>query len=306
MASVSNAEAIWGLEDYAVWVPMSDSFYRNLNFRKITLEQFESGDYVPQAPYADSRAYLKPVIEHLTSTVDTPHIFDVGGYIGRFSIEAAIACREIGANCRITCFEPGMTHHLIERNFCLNQLQSEVKLLPFAISDRTQTRELGIPKAARISSRLLTADQASVNRENSDWALRTVRTRPLSRFLGFGKRSFVCKIDTEGHEPNVVRGIGKRNLRKRAHVLVVEFWPQVMNVDVYGEPFDEFILNNYTVINIVSALYPRQYDRITDFTALTRQLREKEITNIDLLLISNNTPDQSTLIELLGARNQTS
>jgi len=301
MTSVSDAEAIWGLEDYAVWVPMADSFYQNLNFNRITLEQFESGDYVPQPPYSDSRTYLKPLIEHLTRTAAVPQIFDVGGYIGRFSIEAAIACSEIGIECKITCFEPGITHHLIERNIQLNHLDAKVELLPFAVSDGSRKSELGIPKGARISSRLLNSGQASANRENAAWELRKVRTRPLSKFLGLGKQPFVCKIDTEGHEPDVVRGIGRRNLQKRAHALVVEFWPQVMQASVFGKPFEEFILNNYTVINILSSLYPRQYERITDFHALSDQLKAKEITNIDLLLISNNTPDEAKLVETLLA-----
>ena len=301
MNSVSDAEAIWGLEDYAVWVPMGDSFFQNLNFHQITLEQFHSGDYVPQPPYSDSRAYLKPVIEHLTRTAGIPQLFDVGGYIGRFSIEAAMACREIGIDCQITCFEPGITHHLVERNIQLNQVDAKVELLPFAVSDKSRTRKLGIPMDARITSRLLNSNQANVNRENGAWELRKVRTRPLSRFLGRGKQPFICKIDTEGHEAHVVRGIGRRNLKKRAHVLVVEFWPQVMQSKVLGESFEEFILNRYTVINILSSLYPRQYDRITDFNALTDQLQDKKITNIDLLLVSNNTPDQSELVETLLA-----
>lgn len=301
MNSVSDAEAIWGLEDYAVWVPMADSFYQNLNFHKITLEQFHSGDYVPQPRYSDSRAYLKPVIDHFTRTAGIPQIFDVGGYIGRFSIEAAMACSEIGIDCKITCFEPGITHHLIERNIKLNQLDSKVELLPFAVSDKSRTRKLGIPKDARITSRLLISNQASVNREDGAWELRKVRTRPLSKFLGPDKQPFICKIDTEGHEAHVVRGIGRRNLKKRAHALVIEFWPQVMQAKVSGEPFEEFILNHYTVVNILSSLYPRQYDRITDFNALADQLADKEITNIDLLLVSNNTPCHSELVETLLA-----
>lgn len=39
MSECPENAAIWGLQDYAVFVPMTDKFYKTLKFTKITIDQ---------------------------------------------------------------------------------------------------------------------------------------------------------------------------------------------------------------------------------------------------------------------------
>ena len=293
----TGEQALWGLEDYAIWVPMSDNFYKTLPFAKITLEQFERGGYTPQRAYNDSRTYLRLILAHLGRLGAAAQVLDVGGYIGRFSIEAALACAELELDdCTVTCFEPGATHDLLAKNLVLNRVDERVALFSCAISDREASARFAIPGHAKITSRIVVGAAAEASHERQGFAISDVPVRPLSDFLQPG-RPFVAKIDTEGHEASVINGIPADVLYEVPHVLVIEFWPAVLNAKIHGEDFARFVLDNYVVLNIESALYPRNYDILRDFDGVCEVLNNKEANNLDLMLVNRNTPGHEDLVK---------
>ena len=292
--------ALWGLEDYAVWVPLADRFYRDLPFNRTTEEGFRAGKYVAQKPYKDSRTYLRPLVKHLTNIDPRLQILDVGGYIGRFSIEAKLTAREMDLEFPIVCFEPGETRNLIFKNLAVNDMKGEVQVHDCAVAEESKTVTFGVPQQARITSRIINSKGSTSGAAPQQWAFTEVQCQPLSKFMSWFNRPFICKIDTEGHEAKVIEGIGKKRL-KRPHALIVEFWPRVLNEEIFGQRFETFLLENYTIYNIQSSLYPRGWDVITDFKDLSASIESGELNNVDLLLISHTIKDVNAEIEKLAS-----
>ena len=301
MENTDANEAIWGLKDYAIWVPMSDEFYKNLPFYKITLEQFEAGDYLAQPVYKDSRTYLTPALKHFTNNFGAVEILDVGGYIGRFTIETCLACRELALAPNITCFEPGLTKDMIERNLKLNGFEDRAQVLPFSASAKEQTQTFAIPNKARISGRVIPPASAKEEQYENGWTVLEVTSTVLSKHLTPGT-PFICKIDTEGHEVSVIEGMGLDALDSSPHILIMEFWPQVLKQKLFGTTFEEFLFERYDIYNIQSSLYPRGYENLTNLEEIIQKINQHEVNNIDLLLVSKNSPQNKDLInDILSA-----
>ena len=293
-------EALWGLEDYAIFVPMTDNFYKTLPFAKITLDAFRSGDYVAQPSYKDSRTYLRPILSHLKAHGSTPQILDVGGYIGRFSIEAALLCRETGTETAITCFEPGATFDLLSRNLALNEVDNIVSLQNCAVSAEATTARFAIPDHAKITSRIVVGDADEAQHVERGFHISDVAVRPLEDYLSAGT-PLIAKIDTEGHEADVINGIPEQTLREVPNVLVIEFWPAVMHKRIHGQNFVEFVYENYNVLNIESSLYPKQFELLEDLEGVKSRILNKEANNLDLMLVSKSIPDHEQLLATLRA-----
>lgn len=293
-----SVDTIWGLKDYALFVPMSDRFYATLPFKRITEEQFRFGSYDHQPVYKDSRTYMRPILRHFDTRFGQPYIFDVGGYIGRFSIESGLLCDELSLDSPIYCFEPGDTYDMLARNLNLNGYAQRVRLMRFAVSDRHGEGSFGVPSDAKITSRII-ADSVDLESQfGSRWSRRQVELRSLGEFLPADREelSFVCKIDTEGHEAEVMRGIGEQALAEVPHALVIEFWPILREKQIFGVPFEDYLLDNYIVFNIRSSLYPAGYQLLTGLDDVCRQISSGEINNVDFLLIRKSTVDVEALV----------
>lgn len=296
MEDKTQDDAIWGLEDYAIYVPMTDAFYQTLKFRRVTREQVDSGTYEPQPRYADSRSYMRLLVRHLLEYSASPAVFDVGGYIGRFSIETALLFRELGVDAPITCFEPGGTYEMLARNLQLNKMAGQVNLVRSAVSKSTGEVTFAIPPDAMISSRIVGEDGAG---GSPAWATHTVAAGSLSTYLkeSGNSRPFICKIDTEGHEADVIEGIDEQTLAGVPHALIVEYWPVLREKRIHGKAFEPFLFENYVVFDIRNSLYPAGYHKLVDLNDISERVSRREINNVDLLLIRKNTPHLQALLE---------
>ena len=302
--SSPEEEAIWGLQDYAVFVPMSDKFYKTLKFAKINKAQFDSGEYEPQAPYADSRTYLTPLIKALTEKGGVPFLLDVGGYIGRFSIETALALKALGMQARIHCFEPGDTAGLLQQNIALNKLDDYIDLQRYAVSNKTASVEFAIAADAKITSRIVPDGFETKKQYGDRWSQSTVQSISLSDYMSSASSSdeqpFICKIDTEGHEVQVIQGIGQKRLETVPNALIVEYRPALGNQQLFGQPFEQFVLEHYSVFNIRNSLYPTDFEHHGDFQALRDKFDGTNLDNLDLLLVHKSIASPSNLLQLFS------
>ena len=328
-----DSDVLWGLEDYAVFVPTSDKFYQNLAFVRITEDQFRSGRYQGQPAYADSRAYLRTLQKHFLNCVGNPaDVVDVGGYIGRFCIESALLSRELGIKNRTLCMEPGETRELLRRNLELNGMSEEVELLAFAASDRRSDVAFAVKSDAKITSRVVQNSDSSNRPSGDDWRVMDVKAIPLADILlglndavapcasadphdpGTPQASraaraphspcspyspFICKIDTEGHEVHVLRGLGEDLMTNTPNALVLEYWPVLRKRPLFERTFEEFVLENYMVFDIRSALYPKGFRPLADLDDVSERIHRGEVNNLDLLLVGKSIPNVDELIRRL-------
>lgn len=292
--SVSMDEiGFWEVSDYGLFVMMSEYFYKDLNYRKADPAEFFDRQRRNELPYTgaynDSRGYMPVLIDHFRSHSLRPKIVDIGGYIGRFSLETALHLRKHQSDLPpILCFEPGLTRNVIRANLEANDLERWVTVRDEAVSDRNSTAEYKYKPGVLISGRICDFPSAT--------ATRTVETIRLDKILteeGTGD-SVIVKIDTEGNEPEVMAGFGSL-VESVPFIGIVEFWPATLNSTVNGMTYAEYIEQNFTVLNIRSSLYPKDYTQIRDIREFAAGFNYRE-GNIDLLFISRLVPDVETLI----------
>ena len=285
----------WECSDYGIFVLLTERFYQTLKYRKADPADFCRRKAIDDLPfensYSDSRVYMELILEHLDSFGLFPHIYDVGGYIGRFSIESALLVKRLGKKIPIHCLEPGLTGNIIRANLEVNQVTDLVELRPEAASSENSSATYRYAQDVLISGRI--CDFPSATRTKK---VETVRLDHLSRSTGCND-SAIYKIDTEGHEPDVVSGLGSL-VYSMPHVCIIEFWPKTLASTVNGSLYADFVEKNYIVLNIRSSLYPAHYSLVPDIREFASRFDYKA-GNIDLLFISRSMPDAEKLSDKL-------
>lgn len=297
LAIDSESISFWEVSDYGIFVLLTERFYKTLHYRKAEPLEFitrrANGILPHKNSYADSRTFTSLIIDHFHKHELNPHIIDIGGYIGRFSLESALLCQERGKHIPIYCLEPGLTGNIINANFAANGVSQLVSLRNEAASDEDGTAVYKYAPDVLISGRICSFPSASKHR-----TVKTIRLDTLINEIGCTEAAII-KIDTEGHEPNVMAGLGDI-VNTLPAIYIIEFWPDTLKETVNNVPYDEFIEDNFIVLNIRSSLYPSYYRKINNIRQFASDFNEEE-GNIDLLFISRTVPDAHKLeLALMG------
>lgn len=146
----------------------------------------------------DQFATREPEFELLSQFVSSGDwVIDVGANIGKYTKRFS---ELVGASGRVIACEPvPRTFSLLAANVQLFGC-SNVTLVNVAVSNKTAVIGMSIP---RFSTGLANYYQARVADANAEFS---VMTLPLDAF-GFNARIAMVKIDTEGHEAFVLRGM---------------------------------------------------------------------------------------------------
>lgn len=150
------------------------------------------------------------VLRRLLSAGDW--VLDVGANVGQY----AVACsRIVGPSGRVIALEPiPETFAMLSHN-CLALEASNVTLLNVAASDRASVRGMAVPLFASGLPRPTEAHLTEVTAADDLHVL----TVPLDAFE-WPARIALVKVDTEGHELSVLRGLARLLSRDRPHLIV--------------------------------------------------------------------------------------
>ena len=167
--------------------------------------------------YALVRGTLEPGVQEALRRIVRPGsvVYDVGANIGFFSL---LAARFSGRNGRVEAFEPvARNATFIAANAALNDLGGSVVVHPVAVGEAEHTGEL-----------LVTRERSWSHLADRGWHQQTViRTAvpvvALDELIDRGAIAppDVVKIDVEGSEAAVLRGLS-RTLTERAVTVIVE------------------------------------------------------------------------------------
>jgi FkbM family methyltransferase len=154
-------------------------------------------------------------------------ILDIGANIGYYT---TIFGKLVGDNGEVWAFEPVARYR--EQNLWhiqANHLQDHVHLFDFALSDKSETTEITID---RVSA---TMHHVSYDKRNilENEIIRLDTLDNVSEALALPKIDFI-KMDTDGHEPYVLKG-AKKFFEIHRPVMVIEFaqlWLDRANSDV--------------------------------------------------------------------------
>ncbi|WP_084113058.1 FkbM family methyltransferase [Belnapia moabensis] len=164
----------------------------------------------------DAAGRLEPgTIKVLTALVKPgDHVVDVGAHIGLTVLPVA---RCVGPNGRVIAVEPGSrTAALLQQNLALNGLTDRVILHAFAAGEAPGVAQLNIGQVLGHSS-LISLPEAHHTEE--------VQIRPIDALVEPGERIRLVKIDTEGFEPQVWKGMQRVIRDNQELAVLVEFGP---------------------------------------------------------------------------------
>ncbi len=173
---------------------MMRAWYR----RQIEKQQFE----LDQHEIAALRELLRP----------GDWVLDVGANVGHY----ALACsRIVGPQGRVVAFEPVPDTFALLCSNCMAIHDRNITLFNAAASDRTASRGMSIPVYAT-GLRRSTEAHFSGDEEAQDVWVYSMALDDLS----WPSRVALVKIDTEGHEMSVLRGMTRLLGRDRPHLIV--------------------------------------------------------------------------------------
>jgi len=177
--------------------------------RYLDREVFERGAFEPATTHR-MECFVRPGMR----------VIDIGANFGYYT---TLLARLVGPAGHVWAFEP--TQHYgrrIHEHLALNHLADRVTVLDYGLSDRTHESRISIDESS-----------ATLHQAAAEISSETARFRTLDEVapaLGIDRVDFV-KIDTDGHEPAVLRGAA--GILRRFHpVVAIEF--SQANLDLAG------------------------------------------------------------------------
>ncbi len=167
---------------------------------------------------------------------------DVGANIGQYSL---LAARLVGNGGKVIALEPdpAVRKHL-ERHVRMNGFGEIIEVLPLAAGDCDEERWFYPAKDQRnsgtgsLAPRKILANGEHGNKRGDAFKVRTVRLDSLLDQRGVSFVDFI-KIDVEGFEGEVLRGLRTFLHSRSVRVVMVEMWPQRYRRD--GSTFEQIM-----------------------------------------------------------------
>lgn len=191
---------------------------------------------------------------------------DVGANVG---IHTLVAARHLGADGRVFAFEPFPPNvERLRRNITLNHLEN-VEIVPVALSDVSG-------EVARMATRFSRSGNATLAERSDAAQVVEVPTMRFDDWIG-GKeieRIDVLKIDVEGAEERVMRGMRSTLGRVEVHRILLEINPVMLERMGSSPESLSGLLNDlgYTLEEVLDGGRLRPYQGVPDGQALVNVL----------------------------------
>jgi len=163
-----------------------------------------------------SFASLEPGLRSLLKNIikEDMVVIDVGAHIGLLTL---IAAHNVGASGKVYCFEPTpRIYPILMNNIELNNLQERVVTYRLAVTDHKGTAKLALHQVFGHNTIFLTPDDNNVIE---------VETDSLDNILADVPKIDIVKIDVEGAEFLVLRGMKKLIANNPRIIIFMEFAP---------------------------------------------------------------------------------
>jgi FkbM family methyltransferase len=201
-----------------------------------------------------------PLIASLRRHFATAHprweVFDIGGFAGTTAIplERWIANDGLEHAVRIRVFEPSIMAECLSINISLNGCGDSIALISKAVSSAVGDAAFLSPLGREISSSIAFEGAQGSN---------SVRTTTIDVEINPEADLLFCKIDTEGHEPEVISG-GLESIGGIPTILAIEYHPWRNDTTVAGMPYPNFLFSRFHIWDIGNYGYPSRWARIED------------------------------------------
>ncbi len=145
-------------------------------------------------------------------------VVDVGAHIGLISV---VAAKQVGKTGTVHCFEPTpRTFDILKTNVSLNDLEGTVVLNQMAVTDKKGIVALGLYEIYGHNTIFPDGDSKTVIE---------VESESLDNYFDSNTKVDVVKIDAEGAEPIVLKGMQKIISDNPEIKIFIEFAPSHLN-----------------------------------------------------------------------------
>lgn len=201
-------------------------------------------------------------------------VIDIGANIGYYT---ALCAAAVGPRGKVIAIDPEPeSHTFLKRTLVLNDFHN-VEVAAIALSDREGTSQLYLCKANRGDNRLY-YDEDSQKRESI--CVRTTTLDCLLQQLGVLNKVDLIKMDIQGAECLVLRGMKQTLSENPAIIMVTEFWPQGMR-NAGGDP-EEFLNDlqrmEFRIYHLSG--HAQGVERVHDFQKLIHEFHGRRYTNL--------------------------
>lgn len=151
------------------------------------------------------------------------HYIDVGCNFGIDLLLLTKFLRPLAKKLRVSAFDPGAAADLVPENIRANNLQSQIDFRPLAISDSSKRIEIfGEKQTSLNNSTIQMNEDSSVLWESEATSLDDYFSATDSSLPAF------IKIDTQGGEPGVFKGLKHTIASAKPLLVISEFTPWLM------------------------------------------------------------------------------
>ena len=195
--------------------------------------------------------YEKSVSNSILRDLSSSNVFiDVGAYLGYYSLIASASF----SNIQVYAFEPQKdANERLQKNIKINNFKN-IEVYDCALADVNETRQLNINEFPEQTSLHNSALQSGQHYN--------VQVKRLDDLLDFKSKKVVVKIDTEGYEIEVVKGMSEL-IENNECTIYFEYNPQIYFQNFgkdYISSFFEFInLKGYKMFDVESKEKTTEY-----------------------------------------------
>lgn len=207
-------------------------------------------------------------------------VLDVGANVGYYT---AICARRVGEAGSVISFEPDpINFRFLQKTVRQNQFEN-VRCLQKGLSDQSGTAMLHTSSSNRGDNRLysndLSDDVVDVEVATGDDSLES---------LGVQSVAFI-KIDVQGYESHVLKGLARTLHRSPDAIILAEFWPHGLAAagSDARELLDGFHRRGLNIYHLQAGPSLRQ---VTDFPQFVHQFPGRRYTNVVIARPEANLP----------------
>ena len=167
-------------------------------------------------------------------------LIDVGANIGYYTMLAASKIK----SGKIYAFEPNRRNfHILQMNMILNDIRN-VELFQMAVSDTTGTAQLYLSEDNFGDHQLYTSTRSRFEE---------VKVSTLDELKCETPTFLVVKIDTQGSDFKVLRGMAEIISKSRDLKLFTEFWPLGNSgAAVSGDDYFRFLMDTFDAVRFIN------------------------------------------------------
>ena len=193
-------------------------------------------DFVVGAHIASAKCWEPHVTSRLKPLLKPGCVFiDIGANVGYFTLLAASL---VGAQGKVIAFEPNRANcALLNRSIEENGFNN-VRLYPYAVAECEQRVHVYSSSSHSLS---IVIGAESSRQAPEGYIHNSIRAVQLDTFLSDIDRIDVFKIDTDGSEPQILKGMS-RLVRRHRPVLFLEVYPEGFD-RISGVSADELLVD---------------------------------------------------------------